>query len=205
MSAAASGAATDTLTASGINASEGQDVAAWAVALVMALQPAAVLIDHGHFQYNNISLGLTVRFITACTLPRPARAFLIHCSDHAGSCSGGSADGSYTHWKRAVRAGYQSQAHGHVLCPSVLLLSTRQEPARSGPLWPVATLRGSGDPWMRRHWHLPARLGPLPGLTACRPEGMLLAALSCACLSMHICMWLAIDQVHCINFTLQNP
>ena len=24
------------------------------------LQPAAVLIDHGHFQYNNISLGLTV-------------------------------------------------------------------------------------------------------------------------------------------------
>jgi hypothetical protein len=25
------------------------------------LQPAAVLIDHGHFQYNNISLGLAVR------------------------------------------------------------------------------------------------------------------------------------------------
>ena len=24
------------------------------------LQPAAILIDHGHFQYNNISLGFTV-------------------------------------------------------------------------------------------------------------------------------------------------
>ena len=30
----------------------------WALALV-ALQPAFVLIDHGHFQYNNISLGLS--------------------------------------------------------------------------------------------------------------------------------------------------
>lgn len=32
----------------------------WAL-LVILLQPAAVLIDHGHFQYNNISLGLSVR------------------------------------------------------------------------------------------------------------------------------------------------
>lgn len=30
------------------------------------LQPAAVLIDHGHFQYNNISLGLAV-----CPLQTP--------------------------------------------------------------------------------------------------------------------------------------
>lgn len=29
------------------------------------LQPAAILIDHGHFQYNNISLGFTV---SACWL-----------------------------------------------------------------------------------------------------------------------------------------
>lgn len=29
--------------------------------LVVLLQPAAVLIDHGHFQYNNISLGFAVR------------------------------------------------------------------------------------------------------------------------------------------------
>lgn len=33
-----------------------------AVLAAMLLQPAAILIDHGHFQYNNISLGLTVRF-----------------------------------------------------------------------------------------------------------------------------------------------
>lgn len=26
------------------------------------LQPAALLIDHGHFQYNNISLGLSVSY-----------------------------------------------------------------------------------------------------------------------------------------------
>ena len=32
--------------------------AAWALAAVV-LQPAFILIDHGHFQYNNISLGLT--------------------------------------------------------------------------------------------------------------------------------------------------
>lgn len=32
--------------------------------LVVLLQPAAVLIDHGHFQYNNISLGFAV-----CTTP----------------------------------------------------------------------------------------------------------------------------------------
>jgi alpha-1,3-glucosyltransferase len=31
--------------------------------LVILLQPAAVLIDHGHFQYNNLSLGLSVRFV----------------------------------------------------------------------------------------------------------------------------------------------
>ena len=28
--------------------------------LVVLLQPAALLIDHGHFQYNNISQGFTV-------------------------------------------------------------------------------------------------------------------------------------------------
>jgi alpha-1,3-glucosyltransferase len=27
------------------------------------LQPAAVLIDHGHFQYNSISLGFAVRHL----------------------------------------------------------------------------------------------------------------------------------------------
>jgi len=32
-----------------------------AMLAAMLLQPAAILIDHGHFQYNNISLGLIVR------------------------------------------------------------------------------------------------------------------------------------------------
>lgn len=31
-----------------------------AMAAAALLQPAAVLIDHGHFQYNNICLGLAV-------------------------------------------------------------------------------------------------------------------------------------------------
>ena len=31
----------------------------WALAVAL-LQPAAVLIDHGHFQYNNLSLGFAV-------------------------------------------------------------------------------------------------------------------------------------------------
>jgi alpha-1,3-glucosyltransferase len=30
-------------------------------AAIILLQPALVLIDHGHFQYNCIGLGLTVR------------------------------------------------------------------------------------------------------------------------------------------------
>jgi alpha-1,3-glucosyltransferase len=32
---------------------------AWMLCAAL-LQPAALLIDHGHFQYNNISLGLAV-------------------------------------------------------------------------------------------------------------------------------------------------
>lgn len=35
-----------------------------AMLAAMLLQPAAILIDHGHFQYNNISLGLIVRSLT---------------------------------------------------------------------------------------------------------------------------------------------
>lgn len=34
------------------------------------LQPAAVLIDHGHFQYNSISLGLAVS--------KPTEPFCVH-------------------------------------------------------------------------------------------------------------------------------
>ena len=37
----------------------------WWLAVVL-LQPAALLIDHGHFQYNNISLGFAVGFDCNC-------------------------------------------------------------------------------------------------------------------------------------------
>lgn len=37
-----------------------KQTAVWTVALSLC-QPAAILIDHGHFQYNNIGLGLAVR------------------------------------------------------------------------------------------------------------------------------------------------
>ena len=37
----------------------------WTLAACV-LQPAALLIDHGHFQYNGLSLGLTVRAISTC-------------------------------------------------------------------------------------------------------------------------------------------
>lgn len=43
----------------------GLEQQAWLL-LLLLLQPAALIIDHGHFQYNNISLGLTVS-------PAPAR------------------------------------------------------------------------------------------------------------------------------------
>ena len=38
--------------------------ATWALAAVL-LQPAFVLIDHGHFQYNNVSLGLAAAAVAA--------------------------------------------------------------------------------------------------------------------------------------------
>lgn len=41
---------------------------AW-VLFAALLQPAAVLIDHGHFQYNNISLGFAV-----CPLQNPPQS-----------------------------------------------------------------------------------------------------------------------------------
>lgn len=37
---------------------------AWALAALL-LQPAFVLVDHGHFQYNNISLGLAAAAVAA--------------------------------------------------------------------------------------------------------------------------------------------
>ncbi|XP_062027161.1 probable dolichyl pyrophosphate Man9GlcNAc2 alpha-1,3-glucosyltransferase isoform X2 [Rosa rugosa] len=37
---------------------------AWHIAIIL-LNPCLILIDHGHFQYNCISLGLTVGAIAA--------------------------------------------------------------------------------------------------------------------------------------------
>ncbi|XP_077236956.1 ALG6, ALG8 glycosyltransferase family [Tasmannia lanceolata] len=41
-----------------------KDIASWHLAIIL-LNPALILIDHGHFQYNCISLGLTVAAIAA--------------------------------------------------------------------------------------------------------------------------------------------
>eukprot|EP00899_Mesostigma_viride_P024519 jgi/Mesvir1/5251/Mv15370-RA.1 len=42
----------------------------WALA-VLVLQPSLILIDHGHFQYNNISLGLTVAAVASIIRHHP--------------------------------------------------------------------------------------------------------------------------------------
>lgn len=44
----------------------------WLVVAAL-MQPAALLIDHGHFQYNNISLGLSVSLFYAKALKLAAQ------------------------------------------------------------------------------------------------------------------------------------
>lgn len=41
------------------NGKKSNRTAVWLMVAAL-MQPAALLIDHGHFQYNNISLGLSV-------------------------------------------------------------------------------------------------------------------------------------------------
>ena len=61
-----------------------QHVQLWALAACV-LQPAAVLVDHGHFQYNGFSLGLAVRYqshessCTAQPVPVPLADNLLIC------------------------------------------------------------------------------------------------------------------------------
>ena len=45
-----------------------QDVHAWSASIALVailLQPANILIDHGHFQYNTVMLGLVVASLDA--------------------------------------------------------------------------------------------------------------------------------------------
>ena len=50
---------------------------AWALASVL-LQPAFVLIDHGHFQYNNISLGLAAAAVAAIARGEPVLGSVLY-------------------------------------------------------------------------------------------------------------------------------
>ncbi|KAH7442377.1 hypothetical protein KP509_03G085700 [Ceratopteris richardii] len=54
------------------------DESAWAFAVIL-LQPALILIDHGHFQYNCISLGLTLGAVASICLHRDYLASVLFC------------------------------------------------------------------------------------------------------------------------------
>lgn len=51
---------------------------AWALTMIL-LQPALILIDHGHFQYNCISLGLTVGAVAAICSRKDVLASILFC------------------------------------------------------------------------------------------------------------------------------
>lgn len=51
---------------------------AWALIIIL-LQPALILIDHGHFQYNCISLGLTMGAVAAICLQKDHLASVLFC------------------------------------------------------------------------------------------------------------------------------
>ncbi|KAH9309119.1 hypothetical protein KI387_037030, partial [Taxus chinensis] len=54
------------------------DELAWALAMVL-LQPCLMLIDHGHFQYNCISLGFTIGAVAAVISRRELPACVLFC------------------------------------------------------------------------------------------------------------------------------
>ncbi|MBA0635147.1 hypothetical protein Godav_029663 [Gossypium davidsonii] len=51
---------------------------AWHIAMIL-LNPCLILIDHGHFQYNCISLGLTIAAIAAALSQKDLVASVLYC------------------------------------------------------------------------------------------------------------------------------
>eukprot|EP00891_Asterochloris_glomerata_P004031 jgi/Astpho2/4031/e_gw1.00063.104.1_t len=56
----------------------GLEQQAWLL-LLLLLQPAALIIDHGHFQYNNISLGLTAAAAAAVAAHHDVLGSIAYC------------------------------------------------------------------------------------------------------------------------------
>ncbi|KAH1031632.1 hypothetical protein J1N35_043806 [Gossypium stocksii] len=50
----------------------------WHIAMIL-LNPCLILIDHGHFQYNCISLGLTIAAIAAALSQKDLVASVLYC------------------------------------------------------------------------------------------------------------------------------
>ncbi|XVE62742.1 hypothetical protein DITRI_Ditri06bG0143500 [Diplodiscus trichospermus] len=56
----------------------GKSDVAWHIAMIL-LNPCLILIDHGHFQYNCISLGLTTAAIAAALSQKDLEASVLYC------------------------------------------------------------------------------------------------------------------------------
>mmetsp|Transcript_32802 Transcript_32802/g.93084 ORF Transcript_32802/g.93084 Transcript_32802/m.93084 type:complete len:243 (-) Transcript_32802:1507-2235(-) len=70
----------------------------WPLAAVL-LQPAAALIDHGHFQYNNIGLGLTMAAAAAVALGWDCTGSVFFCLALNHKQGVGGDAGRDSHWK----------------------------------------------------------------------------------------------------------
>ena len=74
------------------NSTEGR----FSIMAVALFQPAAILIDHGHFQYNNLGLGLSVSTCLAHTCVRSVLIAQYDAYEHVvpGSCGSTGGDGA---------------------------------------------------------------------------------------------------------------
>ena len=98
--------------------------------LAIALfQPPAILMDHGHFQYNNIGLGLSVRPLqeqARASRPLESKYWSLTCQLlHAGNSCGFGGHGAPCARERPLHACGEPQAHVRVLCSSLLRPSPR--------------------------------------------------------------------------------